>query len=53
MRLGWTGEENLTETNKFLSVVLKKKKQVEFWAVVIMPVAVLLFTRGKWRNVDV
>ena len=54
MRLGWSGEENLTETNKFLSVVLKKKKaSTEFWAVVIMQVAVLLFARGKWRNVDV
>ena len=49
MRLGWSGEENLTETKKFLSVALKKKARTEFWAIVIMQVAVLLFKIGKWR----
>lgn len=30
MRLGWHGKENLTETNKFLNVV-KKKKTTKSW----------------------
>ena len=30
MILGWSGEDNLTETNKFLSVALKKKQVLSF-----------------------